>query len=84
MQGSGYARGGDSGCSVENYLPEFAKAVAKLKPGRGDEQSDISRLHQDAFAAGYDDEYTLLGMTIKYAGLRGVDVQFFGKNYAIF
>jgi hypothetical protein len=29
-------------------------------------------LHQDAFAADYqEDEYKLLGMAIKYAGLRG-------------
>ncbi len=32
-------------------------------------------LHQDAFAAGYDeDEYALLGMAVKYAGLHGVTV----------
>ena len=32
-------------------------------------------LHQDAFAAGYQkDGYMLLGMAIKYAGLRGKEV----------
>ncbi|MFZ0783626.1 MAG: hypothetical protein WAM86_20965 [Candidatus Sulfotelmatobacter sp.] len=38
-------------------------------------------LHQDAFAAGYQDgEYMLLGMAIKYAGLRGKEVRVIGKN----
>jgi hypothetical protein len=38
-------------------------------------------LHQDAFAADYqEDEYTLLGMAIKYAGLRGKEVRVIGKN----
>jgi hypothetical protein len=38
-------------------------------------------LHQDAFAADYqEDQYTLLGMAIKYAGLRGKEVRVIGKN----
>ena len=38
-------------------------------------------LHQDAFAADYqEDEYRLLGMAIKYAGLRGKEVRVIGKN----
>ena len=38
-------------------------------------------LHQDAFAADYqEDEYVLLGMAIKYAGLRGREVRVIGKN----
>ncbi|MGA7925790.1 MAG: hypothetical protein WCA20_07315 [Candidatus Sulfotelmatobacter sp.] len=38
-------------------------------------------LHQGAFAAGYqEDEYTLLGMAIKYAGLSGKEVRVIGKN----
>jgi hypothetical protein len=42
-------------------------------------------LHQDAFAAGYDDdEYTLLGMAVKYAGLQGVSVTVIGKNHDTF
>jgi hypothetical protein len=33
-------------------------------------------LHQDAFAADYqEDEYALLGMAVKYAGLRGKEVR---------
>jgi hypothetical protein len=70
--------------TVEHYLPKFAEAVAKIKPD-GDGDGDILILHQDAFAAGYDDdEYLLLGMAIKYAGLRGVTVQVVGKNHATF
>jgi hypothetical protein len=38
-------------------------------------------LHRDAFAADYqEDEYTLLGVAIKYAGLRGKEVRVIGKN----
>lgn len=38
-------------------------------------------LRQDAFAADYqEDEYTLLGMAIKYAGLRGKEVRVIGKT----
>lgn len=38
-------------------------------------------LHQDAFAADYQEhEYMLLGMAIKYAGLRGKEVRVIGKN----
>ena len=38
-------------------------------------------LHQDTFAARYDDdEYTLLGMAIKYAGLHCVTISIIGKD----
>jgi hypothetical protein len=38
-------------------------------------------LHQDAFAADYqEDEYRLLGMAIKYAGLREEEVRVIGRN----
>jgi hypothetical protein len=37
--------------------------------------------YTNAFAADYqDDEYALLGMAIKYAGLRGKEVRVIGKN----
>jgi hypothetical protein len=59
--------------TVRKTLPEFAKAC-------GDE-ADLVLLHQDAFAADYqEDEYRLLGMAIKYAGLRGKEVRVIGKN----
>jgi len=42
-------------------------------------------LHQDAFAAGLDDdEYTLLGMAVKYAGLYGVAISVIGTNHETF
>jgi hypothetical protein len=68
--------------TIEHYLPEFAKSVAEAaKSGDGSEML----LHQDAFAAGYDDdEYTLLGMAIKYAGLQGVVVRIIGENHESF
>jgi hypothetical protein len=45
------------------------------------DESELVMLHQDAFAADYqEDEYMLLGMAIKYAGLRGKEVRVIGKN----
>jgi hypothetical protein len=42
---------------------------------------ELVLLHQDAFAADYqEDEYTLLGMAIKYAGLGGQEVRVIGKT----
>ena len=53
--------------TIRKNLPDFAKACA----------DDTER----AFAADYqEDEYTLLGMAIKYAGLRGKEVRVIGKN----
>jgi hypothetical protein len=58
---------------IRKKLPDFAKACA--------EDTELVLLHQDAFAADYhEDEYTLLGMAIKYAGLRGKEVHVIGKN----
>lgn len=63
--------------TVESYLPDFVKAV--------ESETDIIVLHQDAFAAGYDDdEYTLLGMAIKYAGLHGKELTIIGKSHETF
>ncbi len=54
-------------------LPEFAKACA--------DDTELVLIHQDAFAADYqEDEYALLGMAIKYAGLQGKEVRVIGKN----
>ena len=59
--------------TIIKELPEFAKACA--------DDAELVLLHQDAFAADYqEDEYTLLGMAIKYAGLRGKEVRVIGKN----
>jgi hypothetical protein len=63
--------------TVQHYLPEFDAAIKKIKT-TGDDA--VLVLHQDAFAAGYDDdEYTLLGMAIKYAGLYGITINIIGK-----
>jgi hypothetical protein len=59
--------------TIRRNLPDFAKACA--------DDTELVLLHQDAFAADYqEDEYTLLGMAIKYAGLRGKEVRVIGKN----
>ncbi len=58
---------------IRKKLPEFAKACA--------DNAEHILLHQDAFAADYqENEYMLLGMAIKYAGLRGKEVRVIGKN----
>jgi len=63
--------------TIRTKLPEFAKACA--------DDSELVLLHQDAFAADYqEDEYTLLGMAIKYAGLRGKEVRVIGRNRSSF
>ena len=59
--------------TIRKKLPEFAKACA--------DDAELVLLHQDAFAADYqEDEYTFLGMAIKYAGLRGKEVRVIGEN----
>ena len=59
--------------TIRKNLPDFAKACA--------DDPELVLIHQDAFAADYqEDEYTLLGMAIKYAGLRGKEVRVIGRN----
>jgi hypothetical protein len=59
--------------TIRKNLPDFAKACA--------DDTELVLLHQDAFAADYqEDEYALLGMAVKYAGLRGKEVRVIGKN----
>ena len=59
--------------TVRSKLPDFARMCA--------DDNELVLLHQDAFAADYqEDEYMLLGMAIKYAGLRGKEVRVMGKN----
>ena len=59
--------------TIRRKLPDFVKACA--------DDTELVLVHQDAFAADHqDDEYTLLGMAIKYAGLRGKEVRVIGKN----
>ena len=71
--------------TVEKYLPEFANGVTKMEAEIKGGRDTTMVLHQDAFAAGYDDdEYTLFGMAMKYAGLHGVAVTVIGKNHETF
>jgi hypothetical protein len=59
--------------TIQQRLPDFARACA--------DDVDVVILHQDAFAADYqEDELRLLGMAIKYAGLSGKEVQVIGSN----
>jgi len=59
--------------TIGDKLPEFAKACA--------DGAELVLLRQDALAADYqEDEYMLLGMAIKYAGLGGKEVRGTGKN----
>ena len=59
--------------TIQTRLPDFAKACA--------DDVDVVLLHQDAFAADFqDDEYALLGQAIKYAGLFGKEVRVIGVN----
>jgi hypothetical protein len=59
--------------TIRKQLPDFVNACA------GDE--DVVLLHQNAFAVDYQqDEYSLLGKAIKYAGLGGKEVRMIGKH----
>jgi hypothetical protein len=58
---------------VEAKVPEFARACQR--------DVDMVLMHQDAFAAGYQDhEFMLLGKAVKYAGLCGKEVRVIGRN----
>ena len=58
---------------VERILPDFVSSCR--------DKSGVVIIHQDAFAADYQDhEYALLGKAIKFAGLRGKEVRIIGKN----
>lgn len=54
---------------VERNLPSFARMCARR-------DAEMILLHQDAFAADYqEDELTLLGAAIKYAGMHKKEVR---------
>jgi hypothetical protein len=58
---------------IRRLLPDFVKSCGK--------NEDVIILHQDSFAADYQqDEYVLLGMAIKFAGLHGKEVRIIGRN----
>ena len=58
---------------IERLLPDFAKSCR--------DKAEMVIIHQDSFAADYqEDEYALLGMAIKFAGLHGKEVRIIGTN----
>jgi hypothetical protein len=62
---------------IETALPEFAASCKA--------DADVVLIHQDAFAADYqEEEYSLLGKVVKYAGLFGKNVLINGKNSETF
>lgn len=67
---------------VRKAIPAFAQAVdhamrKRLEAG----ESPLLVQHQDAFAGDYQmNEYLLLGMAIKYAGLYGLELRIIGRN----
>jgi len=60
--------------AVEKLLPDFARACREP-------DIPVVIMHQDAFAADYqEEEYRLLGMAIKFAGICGKEVRIIGTN----
>ena len=58
---------------IERMLPDFVRSCY--------DSADVVIIHQDSFAAGYqEEEYTLFGKAIKFAGLHGKEVRVIGKN----
>jgi hypothetical protein len=58
----------------EKMLPGFAKACRAP-------DTPVVIMHQDAFSADYrEDEYRLIGMAIKFAGICGKEVRIIGTN----
>jgi hypothetical protein len=62
---------------VETVIPDFKDMIDNAK----EEGIKEIIIHQDAFAADYQiDEYVILGKAIKYAGMKGISVKFYGTN----
>jgi hypothetical protein len=60
--------------AVEKMLPDFARACRAR-------DTPVVVMHQDAFAADYQqEEYRLMGMAIKFAGICGKEVHIIGTN----
>lgn len=65
----------EAGLSAEirRLLPDFVRSCLK--------NEDVVIIHQDSFAADYQqEEYALLGMAIKFAGLHGKEIRIIGTN----
>jgi hypothetical protein len=58
---------------IARLLADFVRSCVK--------SDDVVIIHQDSFAADYQqDEYAILGMAIKFAGLHGKEVRIIGTN----
>ena len=58
---------------LENVLPDFVCSC------RGSDEVIV--IHQDSFAADYqDEEYTLFGKAMKFAGIYGKEIRVIGRN----
>jgi hypothetical protein len=58
---------------IEGLLPDFARFCR--------DSADLVIIHQDSFAADYqDEEYALFGKAMKFAGIYGKEVRVIGKN----
>jgi len=65
----------EAGLSAETrrLLPDFVRSCLK--------NEDVVIIHQDSFAAEYQqEEYALLGMAVKFAGLHGKEIRIIGTN----
>jgi hypothetical protein len=60
--------------AIEQMLPDFARACRA-------HDTPVVIMHQDAFAADYQgEEYRLIGMAIKFAGICGKEIRIHGRN----
>ena len=58
---------------IEGLLPDFARSCR--------DSADVVIIHQDSFAADYqDEEYALFGKAMKFAGIYGKEIRVIGKN----
>jgi hypothetical protein len=58
---------------IERLLPDFARTCRA--------NTDVVVIHQDSFAADYqDEEYALFGKAMKFAGIYGKEIRVIGKN----
>ena len=65
----------------EDGLKIFVEAMLPKEKEMVNTKADVVILHQDAFAADYQQsEYMLLGAFIKYCRLKGKEVRIIGKN----
>jgi hypothetical protein len=60
--------------TITEKLPDFVRMCRNP-------DAPVVVMHQDAFAADYqDEEYKLLGMAVKFAGICGKEIRIIGTN----